>query len=68
MVMTVMSFPNRTSGSDVVSITVKVWSFSSAVSSVVLMLTQPLVVSVDPEGKITSEGTKSMSSIAKEKC
>ena len=55
MVMTAMSFPSRTSGSDVVSVTVKALSLSSAASSGIVMLTHSYV---DPEEKVTSEEIK----------
>ena len=68
IVMSVTLFSSTTS--DVESVRVKAWSPSNAASSSIVMLTQPRVWAVDPEGKVMSDedNVKSELSIAKRKC
>ena len=55
MEIVVTLFPSITSGSDVVSITVKVCSLSSSSSFTIVMFTHLVSLSLDPEVKTSSE-------------
>ena len=57
MVTVVASLASITAGSDVVSITVKVWSPSNAPSSIMDTVTHLAALLADPEAKISREET-----------